>query len=335
MDENMRDDVIVEEAVMDEGGGEPMTLDDALAQARAEIEARDEEGREEAIAEDVVAEEAPDTVPEETAPVESATTTPPVETGTTEADAMREQLAQQSQMLAQYQQQMQAMQQQMQMMAQQEQIQQNNNEAAQTVAEAMLTPPTLDFSSIMYASDEEQKTAIDNFVNGTEAFVRNKIMKDLAPVIDEFKAREVQAQRSNVKEGYRHNDGYTGFAEREPWIEQIIEKNGLGGLPLNKQYEIAYLITRGVDAMKAEKNPAPAPAPKTIDERLSEIEGDPELMKALEAKRVKGIAQSQKDTPPGFVAGGGANRVGLNIPNEPMDFDMARNDAMSFIRGRR
>lgn len=328
MDENeMIEQQTSEEAV----NNEPMTLDEALAAARAEVEAR-ENAPEEAPAEEAVPEteavaEEQATVEEANAPVEA----PVTETVPPQNDAMYQQLQMQNQQLMQ---QMQMMQQQMQQMAQQ--AQEVNRSAAEEVVSAVMTPPTFDISSIMYASEDEQRAATQKFVDDTMQYTRGKIMEELAPMVNDFRAREADVQRRNVKDAYRSNNQYAGFQDREPWMEQIIEKNPeLKQLPLNKQYEIAYLITQGVDAVKARDNPPPAPAPKSMDEQLSEIENNPELMRALEARRVKGIAQNKQDNPPPYVAGGGSNRVGLNIPEEPTDFDMARSGALNYLLGRK
>lgn len=328
MDENeMIEQQTSEEAV----NNEPMTLDEALAAARAEVEAR-ENAPEEAPVEEAVPET--ETVVEEQATVEEAnapTEAPVTETVPPQNDAMYQQLQMQNQQLMQ---QMQMMQQQMQQMAQQ--AQEVNRSTAEEVVSAVMTPPTFDISSIMYASEDEQRAAAQKFVDDTMQYTRGKIMEELAPMVNDFRAREADVQRRNVKDAYRSNNQYAGFQDREPWMEQIIEKNPeLKQLPLNKQYEIAYLITQGVDAVKARDNPPPAPAPKSMDEQLSEIENNPELMRALEARRVKGIAQNKQDNPPPYVAGGGSNRVGLNIPEEPTDFDMARSGALNYLLGRK
>jgi hypothetical protein len=308
-----------------------MTLDEALAAARAEVEAR-ENAPEEVPVEEVVPET--EAVAEEQATVEEAnapTEAPVTETVPPQNDAIYQQLQAQNQQLMQ---QMQMMQQQMQQMAQQ--AQEVNRSTAEEVVSAVMTPPTFDISSIMYASEDEQRAAAQKFVDDTMQYTRGKIMEELAPMVNDFRAREADVQRRNVKDAYRSNNQYAGFQDREPWMEQIIEKNPeLKQLPLNKQYEIAYLITQGVDAVKARDNPPPAPAPKSMDEQLSEIENNPELMRALEARRVKGIAQNKQDNPPPYVAGGGSNRVGLNIPEEPTDFDMARSGALNYLLGRK
>lgn len=328
MDENeMIEQQTSEEAV----NNEPMTLDEALAAARAEVEAR-ENAPEEAPAEEAVPET--EAVAEEQAVVEEANapTEAPIQGDVApQNDALYQQLQAQNQQLMQ---QMQMMQQQMQQMAQQ--AQEVNRSTAEEVVSAVMTPPTFDISSIMYASEDEQRAAAQKFVDDTMQYTRGKIMEELAPMVNDFRAREADVQRRNVKDAYRGNNQYAGFQDREPWMEQIIEKNPeLKQLPLNKQYEIAYLITQGVDAVKARDNPPPAPAPKSMDEQLSEIENNPELMRALEARRVKGIAQNKQDNPPPYVAGGGSNRVGLNIPEEPTDFDMARSGALNYLLGRK
>ena len=328
MDENeMIEQQTSEEAV----NSEPMTLDEALAAARAEVEARENAPEEVPVEEAVPETEA---VAEEQATVEEAnapTEAPVTETVPPQNDAIYQQLQMQNQQLMQ---QMQMMQQQMQQMAQQ--AQEVNRSTAEEVVSAVMTPPTFDISSIMYASEDEQRAAAQKFVDDTMQYTRGKIMEELAPMVNDFRAREADVQRRNVKDAYRSNNQYAGFQDREPWMEQIIEKNPeLKQLPLNKQYEIAYLITQGVDAVKARDNPPPAPAPKSMDEQLSEIENNPELMRALEARRVKGIAQNKQDNPPPYVAGGGSNRVGLNIPEEPTDFDMARSGALNYLLGRK
>ncbi len=321
-----------------ESGEEYMTLDDALAAAQAEIAQR--ESAEEAPVEETTSTEVSPTqdapVQNEEAVPEQATdtTTVPQQTGVTESEMLRQQLAQQNGMIQQMQSQLMQAQQAMQNM--QAQMQQTNQQTAQQVVSEMLTPPTFDVSSIMYASEEEQRAASQKFVDDTMQYTRQAIMQELAPMVNDFRAREADVQRRNVKDGYRNNAQYEGFQDREAWIEQLIEKNPeLKQLPLNKQYEIGYLITQGVDAVKARQNPAPEPAPKTIDQRIAEAEGDAELMRALEERRVKNVANSQQNLPPNFVAGGGANRVGLNVPDEPTDFDMAREGAFSFLRGRK
>lgn len=328
MDENeMIEQQTSEEAV----NNEPMTLDEALAAARAEVEAR-ENAPEEAPVEEAVPET--EAVVEEQSAVEEAnapTEAPVTETVPPQNDAIYQQLQAQNQQLMQ---QMQAMQQQMQQMAQQ--AQEVNRSTAEEVVSAVMTPPTFDISSIMYASEDEQRAAAQKFVDDTMQYTRGKIMEELAPMVNDFNAREVEIQRNKVKDEYRNNPRFAGFRDRETWIEQIIEKNPkLKELPFDKQYQIGYLITQGVDAVKARDNPPPAPAPKSMDEQLSEIENNPELMRALEARRVKGIAQNKQDNPPPYVAGGGSNRVGLNIPEEPTDFDMARSGALNYLRGRK
>jgi hypothetical protein len=328
MDEN---EMIEQQTSEEAANNEPMTLDEALAAARAEVEAREnapeEAPVEEAVPETEAAAEEQSAVEEANAPTEA----PVTETVPPQNDAIYQQLQMQNQQLMQ---QMQMMQQQMQQMAQQ--AQEVNRSTAEEVVSAVMTPPTFDISSIMYASEDEQRAATQKFVDDTMQYTRGKIMEELAPMVNDFRAREADVQRRNVKDAYRSNNQYAGFQDREPWMEQIIEKNPeLKQLPLNKQYEIAYLITQGVDAVKARDNPPPAPAPKSMDEQLSEIENNPELMRALEARRVKGIAQNKQDNPPPYVAGGGSNRVGLNIPEEPTDFDMARSGALNYLLGRK
>lgn len=316
---------------------EPMTLDDALAAARAEIEAR-ENTPEEVQTEEAIPEEAPAEGQAARSAEEVPVETPVQENVAVGNDAMYQQLQAQNQQLMQQmahqQQQMQAMQAQMQQMAQQ--TQEVNRSNAEEVVSAVMTPPTFNFSEIMYASEEDQRAAAQKFVDDTMQYTRSSIMQELAPIVNDFKAREANVQRNEVKNGYRHSESYPEFEQREAWMEQVLDKNPeLRNLPPNKQYEIAYLITQGVDAVNARRNPSPEPAPKSMDEMLAEIEGNPELMRALEARRVKGIAQSKQDNPPPFVAGGGANRVGLNVPEEPTDFDMARSGALDYMRGRK
>lgn len=333
MEEN---EMIEQQATEEVTPDEPMTLDEALAMARAEVEAREQTPE---SAEENTAEEAPPEVATEEAVSEGSNTVPSETNATPEQgippaaqnDGMYYQLQMQNQQLMQ---QMQVMQQQMQQMAQQ--AQEVNRSNTEEVVEAVMTPPTFDISSIMYASDEEQKQATDKFVNDTMQYTKQKIMEELAPMVNEFKTREADVQRRNVKDTYRNNEEYAGFQDREAWIEQIIEKNPeLKQLPLNKQYEIGYLITQGVDAVKAQKTPPAPPAQKTMDEKLAEIENDGELMKALEARRVRNITQNQNNNPPPYVAGGGSNRVGLNVPDEPADFEDARASALAYLRGRR
>lgn len=333
-----------EEAV----NNEPMTLDEALAAARAEVEARGgkiseadlfhgdfgraetpQSAEEAPVQEEATSEE----VPTEEAPVQTEEVVPE-QVGTGELYALRQQIAQQN--AAMQAMQAQLMQAQQAMQGMQQQVQETNNVAAQEVVSEMMTPPTFDVASIMYASEEEQRAASQRFVDDTMKYTRQEIMKELQPVLNDFNAREADVQRRNVKDVYRNNAQYAGFQDREAWMEQILDKNPeLKGLPLNKQYEIAYLITQGVDAVKARDNPPPAPAPKTIDLRIADAEGDEELMRALEERRVRNIAQSQKELPPNLVAGGGTSRVGLNVPDEPTDFDMAREGAFNFLRGRK
>lgn len=328
MDENeMIEQQTSEEAV----NNEPMTLDEALAAARAEVEAR-ENAPEEAPVEEAVPET--EAVAEEQAAVEEAnapTEAPVTETVPSQNDAIYQQLQAQNQQLMQ---QMQMMQQQMQQMAQQ--AQEVNRSTAEEVVSAVMTPPKFNFSSLIYAPDDEKEAAEQKYVEEVTQYVRGKLMEEFAPVVNDFHAREAEIQRNNVKDEYRNNPQFAGFRDREAWIEQIIEKNPkLKELPFDKQYQIGYLITQGVDAVKARDNPPPAPAPKSMDEQLSEIENNPELMRALEARRVKGIAQNKQDNPPPYVAGGGSNRVGLNIPEEPTDFDMARSGALNYLLGRK
>ena len=324
------------EQVEETTNNEPMTLDEALAAARAEVEAR-EAAEETPVQEEAVAKEAPvEEAPAQTEEVvpEQDTATVPEQTGMGELDALRQQLAQQN--AAMQQMQAQLMQAQQAMQGMQQQVQETNQSAAQDVVTEMMTPPTFDVASIMYASEEEQRAASQKFVDDTMKYTRQEIMKELQPVLNDFNAREADVQRRNAKDIYRNNAQYAGFQDREAWMEQILDKNPeLKNLPLNKQYEIAYLITQGVDAVKARDNPPPAPAPKTIDQRIADAEGDEELMRALEERRVRNIAQSQKDAPPNFVAGGGTSRVGLNVPETPQSLDEAKESALAYFRNMR
>ena len=255
------------EQVEETTNNEPMTLDEALAAARAEVEAR-ESAQEAPVQEEAVVEEAPaEEVPaqtEEVVPEQDAATVPE-QSGMGELDMLRQQLAQQN--AAMQQMQAQLMQAQQAMQGMQQQVQETNQSAAQEVVTEMMTPPTFDVASIMYASEEEQRAASQKFVDDTMKYTRQEIMKELQPVLNDFNAREADVQRRNAKDIYRNNAQYAGFQDREAWMEQILEKNPeLKNLPMNKQYEIAYLITQGVDAVKARDNPPPAPAPKTIDQ---------------------------------------------------------------------
>lgn len=336
----------------DEGGNEPMTLEEAFAMAQNRLGENASESATETAGGDYAEGGATDAETSEnasTAPTEANTTdTQPAtaqsgaETAPTtseaapssEVSALRSLIEQQKAMLEQYQAQLQATQTEMQNL--QSQASAANRSDAEVVAESLLEPPVIDFSAIMYESKEVQDEAQRKWLEDAASFLEQKLSKKYAPIEADYQRREAEIQRTNAKEQFRQNPQFKDFAEREAWMEQILDKTGLRDkLPIDEQYRIAYLMTQGVDAVRARENPTPPPATPSVDKRLEAALADDELMRAIEARRIRDLQNRSTETPPAMNAGGGTNRIGLNVPEEASDFATARQRSLARLLGKK
>jgi uncharacterized coiled-coil protein SlyX len=322
----------------DEGGNEPMTLEEAFAMAQNRLGENASETPAEAVETSSVSEstnttETPENTPTSPTEPHSETETIPA-TSSSEIETLKAQLAQQNEMLARYQAQLQATQTEMQNL--QSQASAANRSDAEVVAESLLEPPVIDFSAIMYESKEVQDEAQRKWLEDAASFLEQKLSKKYAPIEADYQRREAEIQRTNAKERFKQNPQYKGFAEREAWMERILDKTGLRDkLPLDDQYRIAYLMTQGVDAVRARENPTPPPATPSVDKRLEAALADDELMRAIEARRIRDLQNRSTETPPAMNAGGGTNRIGLNVPEEATDFATARQRSLARLLGKK
>ena len=124
-----------------------------------------------------------------------------------------------------------------------------------------------------------------------------------------------------VLDGFRNNKDTPDFAGRESAMQYIIDNHpNMKQLPLREQYEMAYLISRGVDSMKQQNAPEPQ---MSVEDEVARISKNPEIMRRLSEMRARDVAEKQNNTPPAFIASQGNARVSANVPERPESFDDA------------
>ncbi|MBE6599125.1 MAG: hypothetical protein E7638_06765 [Ruminococcaceae bacterium] len=189
---------------------------------------------------------------------------------------------------------------------------------------AMSAPPVLNMSEFNYLDPEKQQEMLAKWqqesmnyaVRSAAAQVKEEILKDIAPVREDYEAKRRVAANDAAKVAIFAMPQFADMKGKEDEIERVI-----AGTPLlqnaapEERYMLGALISRGLHAAKQ----------PTSEELINMAKANPDVMKALEAARVAEIQQNNAALPRVVPSSGmgNANAVPENKPKTMDDVKKA------------
>lgn len=179
--------------------------------------------------------------------------------------------------------------------------------------------PVLDVASLAFADDDAILEAQSKYASEMSDFVKNNIMKEMSPFIEQAKEGMYQKQKNEVISALSNVPELHGIENILPQLDNIIKNNkalSSDDVPLDDKYITAYAIARGIDSI----NTPPQKEP-TAEELLAFYEKNPAFAELVEKKRLEQVQNSQQVPP--FSASSGAVNAALNIKETPKTFEEA------------
>ena len=201
-----------------------------------------------------------------------------------------------------------------QLAASQAQAQANANAAQQNVAEHLSDDalPVLDIDACLYANEEDRARMMSDFTQKIISHTEQNLLKKLAPVVEHYdREHEAAVFDESINRLAQHED-FAEIGALNEDIRRISAMDELKSIPVNKRTAIAALIAKGLNVPKPVP---PAPAPD-INTQADEIFANPELMKALEARRVNAIRENGHSIPV-HKADGNLSSAAYFTPDKP------------------
>ena len=200
------------------------------------------------------------------------------------------------------------------------------------IIEEALKPPTLDLSSLTFASDEEQQAAMAKYAEELSAYNRQELLKELEPTLKFAEKGMHDAEAKEAVEVLSQVPELAGIEKIRPQLDKIIANNKWlqsEDMPIDEKYINAYAIAKGIDSIN---NPVKAPEPPkepTSEEILEMYRKNPDLQALIEKERLGAIKQGQQVPP--FSASSGAAGAALNIKNKPKTLEEASEMAKELL----
>lgn len=187
-------------------------------------------------------------------------------------------------------------------------------------AAAAEEPPMLNWQELSYLDPAEQQKRVaqwqqavtDYSVRTAAAQIRDEVAREMAPVRDDWEAKRQIAANEAAKATLFAMPQFADMKEKEGEIEKVI-----AGTPLlreaspQQKYVLAALISRGIHSSKQ----------PTTEELINQVLANPDVMKALEARRVAEIQRNNEALPKVVPSSGlgNANAVPENKPKNMSD----------------
>ncbi len=202
-------------------------------------------------------------------------------------------------------------------------IEQMSAQQAEAITEKMLEPPTLDTEKLLYADPAVQAKAIADYQNAYAEYnrtvMRDEILKELEPTMQyaregmaaKEKAEAIKAIKAAVPE-------LSDIDAKADYLDAIISQNPfLSGAdkPMEEKYLMAYMLSKGIDAVNNPPAPPEPPKEPTAQELLEYANKNREFAELLSKQRIDSVANGQQVPP--FSASSGAANVAPNIEKKP------------------
>ncbi len=200
----------------------------------------------------------------------------------------------------------------------------------QTVVEEALTPPVLDINTLAFATEEEQKAAMEKHNADMSAYIRQEIMKELSPTIEYAKKGMAEKERSDALDTLSQLPELTGIKDMAHQLDHIIAKNKWlqsEAITAEEKYINAYMIAKGLENIN---NPVTAKEPGA-EELLDQYNKNAAFRELVEKQRIEELKKGQQV--PLMSAGGGAANVALNIKDKPQTLDEASEQVRKLFGG--
>jgi hypothetical protein len=168
--------------------------------------------------------------------------------------------------------------------------------AVPKAAPAQVSAPVLNFAEISYLSPEEQQGKISQWqqeymnyaVRAATAQIRDEVAREIAPVKEDYEAKRRIAENNAAKTTLLNTPQFADMKGKEGDLERIIASTPLlQGAKPEQKYMLAALISRGINASRQ----------PTTEELIERASANPDVMKALEARRVSEIQQNNEGLP--------------------------------------
>ena len=125
-------------------------------------------------------------------------------------------------------------------------------------------------------------------VRTATAQIRDEVAREIAPVKEDYEAKRRIAENDAAKTTLLNTPQFADMKGKEGDLERIIASTPLlQGAKPEQKYMLAALISRGINASRQ----------PTTEELIERASANPDVMKALEARRVSEIQQNNEGLP--------------------------------------
>ncbi len=217
-------------------------------------------------------------------------------------------------------------------------IEQMSRQQEETIVNDMLEPPVLNAEQVLYGDAESQSKALADYqqkVNEyNKAILRREMEEELKPLMEfaregmamKEKAEALKAIKETVPE-------LSDIDSKAPVLDAIIEQNpflSASDKPMEEKYIMAYMLSRGLDAVKNPPVPPEPPKAPTAQELMEYAKNNKEFAEMLAMEKIAAV-QSGQQVPP-FSASSGAVNAAPTIQNTPTNLDEAKEQFKKMFR---
>ena len=224
-----------------------------------------------------------------------------------------------------------------QILAENQQLRSANEELQKTITQQSdeqegkieeMALPQLDLSDVAFDDEETLAQKQKVYAQKMADYVRQGIMSELAPYLDEAKRGIEQKEQEDTINFLEQMPQFKEIRGALPQINRIMEQNNTlfaSDAPYEDRIIAAYAIARGANAI----NTPPKAAP-TTDELMALYNSNPEFQQMIEKQRIDAIKNSQQV--PVMSASSGLTNAALNIKEKPQTLDEASERVRALFR---
>ena len=224
-----------------------------------------------------------------------------------------------------------------QILAENQQLRSANEELQKTITQQSdaqegkieeMALPQLDLSDVAFDDEETLAQKQKVYAQKMADYVRQGIMSELAPYLDEAKRGIEQKEQEDTINFLEQMPQFKEIRGALPQINRIMEQNNnlfAPDAPYEDRIIAAYAIARGANAI----NTPPKAAP-TTDELMAMYNANPEFQQMIEKQRIDALKDSQQV--PVMSASSGLTNAAHNIKEKPQTMDEASERARALFR---